>query len=150
MDEKPPEKPTLEIPKASETEILIGEIRSLRVGQETGFRQVNLSLDLMAGDIRRAHQRIDANDEELRALAGRQSSNSMRVREASQQNLEQDAELAKEKLAREALAAKVDTVLAIGTRFEKLIDRPLVKVLGFILLSAATTYAAAHGIQVKP
>lgn len=84
------------------------------------------------------------NDSESRAAR-----TSMRVEQGSKVDLEQAAALAAEKVAREELASKVDTLLAIGTKLEKLTNNPMLKVLVGMLLTAAVSWLASKGLAVK-
>jgi len=74
---------------------------------------------------------------------------SLRVDQASEVDLEQAAALAAEKVAREELAAKVDTLLAIGARLDKVTTNPMVKVLVGMLLTAAVSYLAGKGFALR-
>lgn len=78
------------------------------------------------------------------------------VRGLSNSDLEHASQLAQERAAREALAAKVDgltstqeTQLAILSRLDKVASNPLVKTLAAMVATALLTWLAAHGVQVK-
>lgn len=74
---------------------------------------------------------------------------SLRVEQASKVDLEQAAALAAEKVAREELAAKVDALLAIGTRLDRLTKNPIAKAIATIVGFALVSYAASKGISIR-
>ncbi len=155
-DDKPPEYTTKQLPKPTEAEILL---RELKVGQENGFRQVNGSLDLVAADVRRAHRRLDEVDEWRAAVDERASKNSLRVKENSQQDLEQDARLAQaiqrqEKLEKDAAEAKAaaEAVLTETRAQTKILTdlakNPWVIKVAKGLAIALLTYLATKGVHL--
>lgn len=130
---------------------------------ETGLGNINTRLDsqdivlakVVDGGIEtntrltRVEVRLDGAEQRVSDLEGRTVRNSMRVNQASEVDMEQAAALAAEKVAREELAAKVDTLLAIGTRLDRLTRNPIAKAIATVIGLAIISYAASHGISIK-
>lgn len=165
MSDDMPEQPkTAQLPAADPVQVLLLKMqRSI----ESGFVAVDHRLDRqestlakVANDgvetntrLARVEVRVEAAERSVGELEGRIGRTSTRVREASQVDMEQDAQLAQERAAREALAAKVDKLVGIGERLEKVTSNPTVKVLAGMLATAALTWLASHGgslLQAPP
>ncbi len=72
----------------------------------------------------------------------RLGNNSMRAKAESLHDVEQDTRL-------DTLGTKVDTLLAIGERLDKLAKNPVAKAIGGLIALAIVSYAAAHGITIN-
>jgi predicted nucleic acid-binding Zn-ribbon protein len=164
MSDKPEEKPTVELPAVPKWAV------ELTTSVKSGFLTVNARLDSQDTKLDKvvtegieANVRLDRIEvrmkdaergiEDLESRIGRTSE---RVRGVSESDLEQDAQLAQERAAREELAAKVDAIaktnetqLAILSRLDNVAKNPLVKTLAAMLLTALVTWLASHGIAVK-
>lgn len=160
-DSMPAQPKTTELPAADPVQVLLLKMqRSI----EKGFIAVDDRLDRQEATLRkvaddgvetntrlaRVEVRVEAAERSVGDLEGRIGRTSTRVREASQVDLAHDAQLAQERAAREELAAKVDKLLSIGERMEKVTKNPTVKVLGGMLATAALTWLASHGGSVLP
>lgn len=93
---------------------------------------------------------VSANTVDIAGLKdAKKASEAVRAK-LSSSDLAQDAQLAQEKAAREELAGKVDALLAIGQRIDKLADRPAAKAIGVLIVFLVGTYLAGRGIQLAP
>ncbi len=97
----------------------------------------------------RIEVRVDGAEQRVGELEGRIGRTSMRIQESSKVDLEQASALAQEKIAREELAVKVDTLLAIGERLDRLTKNPIAKAIATIIALALVSYAASKGIVIK-
>jgi hypothetical protein len=161
-NEMPTQPKTKELPAVDKQDILLAEMRRGFATVEGRLDSQDTKLDKVVTEGIEANVRLDRVEvrlgkvesrvEELESRTGR---NSSRVREASENDMAHDAQLAQERAARESLAAKVDsltktqdTQLSILVRLDRVASNPLVKTLGAMLLTAVITYLASHGITV--
>lgn len=119
-----------------------------------GFRVTNANIEVVSNDLTVVKDRLVIVERWKGEQDERASRMSTGVRGLSSANLEQDAQLAQERAAREALASKVQELtdsqavqLAILTRLDKVASNPTVKVLLFLAGTAATGYLATKGIS---
>jgi hypothetical protein len=156
MSDEMPEQPTTkELPAADPVQVLLIKIQR---SMEAGFNGVGDRLDRQDRVLERVSsegievntrvarievrlEKVEHGVEDLEARVGRAST---RVKQVSEQDLAQDAQLAQERAAREELAEKVDKLLGIGERLEKVTKNPTIKVLAGMLATAAITWLAAH------
>ena len=156
-----PEQPkTMQLPAADKNEILLAELKALVV---SGFNSVNAKVDrvetnlgIVSDDVRVTKDRLANAENRLSTLETRAQTTSEFARAASKTDLEQAAQLAQERAAREALATKLDelstsqaTQLAILGRLDRIAKNPIVKTLAAMLATAAITWLAAHGVHVQ-
>ena len=158
IDDKPPEKPTLEFEKPPAWAVAMSE----RMAQ--GFQKMDANISLVANDLGlvkdelRVHK--EASDQRFKTLEDRANSTSIRAKTMSEQDLAQDAQLAQERAAREALAAKVDAVAAemkeqtamltsLANKAGALLADPRVKAAGMVLWMAFTGWLASKGLVAK-
>lgn len=149
----PPEQPkTKELPAMTERALL----EDLRGVVKEGFRLTNANLEVVSNDLGVVKDRVTILETERARFSGG-------VKSLSTANAEQDAQLAQERAAREALAADVAVVkgdmasvkrdtemqTAILVRLDNIARNPLVKTLGAMLATALVTWLAAHGINIK-
>jgi hypothetical protein len=146
-DETLPGTPTVSIPKADPALILLTQIK---LSMDAGFTEVRSDLESVKNEGQRTNLRLTRQEVRMDDVEVRLGHNSLRAKAESSHDLEQDAQLVQERAAREALAAKVDTLLAIGERLDKLAKNPIAKVVGTILAFTLAGYAASHGITIKP
>ena len=157
---------TTELPAVPQwaAELVIG-VKALNASVTERFDSVDKRLTELAGSDKTLTDQMTDLDTEFRDMRTRQRSAeddirrlSMRTKDtnvnASKQDLEQAAQLAQEREAREALATKVDaltatqeTQLAILTRLDKIASNPLVKTIVTILGTALATWAASKGLK---
>jgi hypothetical protein len=137
---------------------------------EAGFRSMNANFELQAEAYETLNVRMGSiekwrakQDERLDRASLRVRKNDDAVRENSSADLEHQALLAKELIARQELALKVDTVMAkvenvitinqkqsvVIDKLGKIADSPLLKTLLVILTIAVMTYAANHGVHLE-
>lgn len=158
-DEKPPEKPTTQLPAVPEWAV------ELTRTTKDGFRQVRADLELVANDLSLVKERVTIietwrNDQDLRA-----SRNSNRVKElaeaTSHVDLTHDAKIAAEIVARQELErrvsethATVETIraetaqqTAILARLDRVASNPLVKTVATALGTAILTWLASKGLR---
>lgn len=109
----------------------------------------------------RIEVRVDGVERHVGDLEARVGRASHRVREQSQTDVEQSAQLAQERAAREALAADSAAVkhdvtelkqsqelqLAILTRLDKIAANPNLKIILAVLATAATAWLANKGLK---
>jgi hypothetical protein len=121
-----------------------------------GFRTTNANIELVTTDLGIVKDRLVI----VEAWKGEQDQRSSRtsagVRGLSLTDVEQAAQLAQERTAREELALKVDslhasqeTQMAILGRLDAVARNPLVKTMAAMLATAAITWMAAHGVTVR-
>jgi hypothetical protein len=143
-----PEQPkTTKLQAADPALVLLTQIKA---AMEAGFRETNANIDLVSGDLNTVKAEVRAIQTWKGEQEARASRHSLQAKAESSHDLEQDAQLAQERAAREALATKVDTLLAIGERLDKLAKHPVAKVVGTIIAVTLAGYAASHGIAIKP
>ncbi len=109
-----------------------------------GFRTTNANIEVISNDLSVVKDRVAILETERTKLSGG-------VRGLSTSNAEQDAQLAHERSAREALATKVDDIAAktdaqtkILEQLLKLTEKPVVKLLATAIGTAVLTWLAAH------
>jgi septal ring factor EnvC (AmiA/AmiB activator) len=146
-DEIPPQPKTAELPAADPIAILT---RTL----VTGLRDINATLDSVVHEGQRTNSRLTRIEERVDEVEGRIGRNSQRVQESSKVDLDHEAKLAAEIIARQELASKVDsltetqaTQLAILGRLDKVASNPTIKVLAGMLATALFTWLASHGVH---
>ncbi len=158
----PEQKPTKQLPRE---DILQAQLKQLLDRTAEGFAKV----DGLAGDVRNLTANVELVSSDLGVvkdrvtiLESRRNDDDARtsklsggVRGLSTSNAEQDAQLAQERMAREALAKEVADLkgsqalqLTILTRLDNITKNPLVKTLGAMLLTALVTWLATHGVKV--
>lgn len=164
MNEPPPLPKTTQLPAVPEWAIEL--TRSVK----SGFGAINSRLDAQEVSLERVVNegirtntrltRIEERVDELEMRIGRASN---RVREVSQTDLEQSAQLVQERTAREAITAKVDalaadiatlsatnsTQLAILSRLDRVTSNPMVKTVAAMIATALITWLTSHGIGVS-
>ena len=145
----PPEQPkTTELPAVVVPNDFIKELRS-------GFGRTEERLDRVVTESIRTNTRLTRIEERVDEVETRIGRNSNRVREVSAHDLSQEADISRGIVAHQELSAKVDalavtqdTQLAILGRLDKVASNPLVKTLGAMLITAAITWLAMHGVKV--
>ena len=125
------------------------ETHALLVELTKEVRGARADISLVSNDLGIVKDRLVIVETWKNDVDTRANRTSMRVEQASKVDLEQAAALAAEKVAREELATKVDTLLAIGTRLDKVTSNPMVKVLFGMLLTAAVSYLAGKGFHIQ-
>ncbi len=141
---EPPDQPkTAQLPAVPQWAV------ELTKSMKDGFRLTNANIEVVSSDLGVVKERVTILESERTKLSGG-------VRGLSTSNAEQDAQLAQERMAREALAKEVAdlkttnaTQLAILGRLDRVASNPLVKTLGAMLLTAVLTYLASHGVVVS-
>jgi hypothetical protein len=142
---EPPEQPTTKnLPAADPVQVLLLKLqRSL----EDGFRTTNANIDVVANDLSVVKSRVEILENERTKLSGG-------VRGLSSLNAEQDAQLAQERMAREAVAKEVQDLkdtnamqLAILSRLDKVASNPHIKIILAVLAAAAMSWAASKGLK---
>ena len=138
---------TTQLPPADPSAVLLIELKSL---VKSGQEEIRADLDVLKHEGQRTNTRLTRIEERVDEVEGRIGRNSARVRDVSQQDMAQDAQLAQERTAREELAAKVDKLLSIGEKLEKVTKNPTAQVLAGMLATAAITWLAAHNAAPPP
>ncbi len=123
---------------------------------DANFRTTNANIDTVTNELGVVKERLAVGEARINTLETERAKLSGGVRQLSSSNAEQDSQLAQERSAREALAAKVDVIgasqqvqLAIMERLDKVASNPTVKVLGGMLLTALVTWLASKGLVVR-
>ncbi len=115
----PAQTPTVQIPKADRTDILIQELKQLVISASKASDEradrFEQSLKNQAERLAQIHQWKENIDQRLK-------SNSMRAQSASQMDMDQIAQIAQERAAREELATKLDSVTTSVTAISTKID----------------------------
>lgn len=163
MNEPPPLPKTTQLPAVPDWAI------ELTRSMKHGFGAINARLDAQEVSLERVvnegirtNTRLSRIEERVDELEGRIGRTSTRVREVSQTDLEQGAQLVQERSAREAVAVKVDALaadlaqlaatntaqLAILARLDKVASNPMVKTIAAMALTALITWLTSHGIGV--
>jgi uncharacterized coiled-coil DUF342 family protein len=161
---------TKQIPKVevqgNTLDAILREVRAMRT--ENGERfdkleatvdKVETTVDTLVDDKREVRLELAGINKRIDRIEERADTSSLRARAESATNLEQDAELVKERAAREELAKKVDAVLektdaqtAMLARAEnaakKLWANPAVKALASALWLAFVYWLGSKGIKV--
>lgn len=139
---EPPAQPkTTQLPAVPEWAI------EMTRAMKEGFRTTNANIEIVASDLSVVKSRVDILETERTKLSGG-------VRGLSTSNAEQDAQLAMECAAREALAVEVRDIkrtneaqLAILSRLDKIASNPTVKLILFALGIVATGYLTSKGLK---
>jgi hypothetical protein len=157
MDDKPPEKPTVELAAPPAWAI------DLTTNMKAGFAAVNgrldtmeANLDLQGVTVRDVATRMTAVEQRQNAMDARQSNNSMAVKNESKSNLDQDAAIASIKVAVDDLVTKQDTQMAMLGRIEsagkQIIANPTVRKVASLAALALTiwlsTWISNHGVKL--
>lgn len=125
-------------------------LTQIKQSMDAGFTEVRSDLESVKNEGQRTNLRLTRQEVRMDDVEVRLSHNSMRAKAESSHDMEQDAQLVQERAAREELATKVDALLAIGERLDKLAKNPAAKAIGAIVTFALVAYAASHGITIKP
>ncbi len=147
-DDKPAEKPTVQLAAVPDWAI------ELTKSVKSGFDEVRRDLETVKAEGQRTNLRLTRQEVRMDDVETRLANNSIRAKSTTQQDMEQDAQLAQERAAREALAVKVDDIaktneaqLAILARLDKIASNPTVKLILFALGTIATGYLASKGLK---
>lgn len=160
-DDKPEAKQTKQLDKS---EIMQAQLTQVLARLGDGFGKVDtlvLDVSRLSTDVVRLTGTVDlvSNDlgivkDRVTILEAERTKLSGGVRGLSTSNAEQDAQLAQERAAREALATEVkalttmqETQLAILGRLDKVASNPVVKTVVTILGTAFATWAASKGLK---
>lgn len=175
MSDQPPEKPTTKLPSE---EIQVGllnklvdgvaglrnDVHDLRQETSSELKEVRADIGLVANDLKNTKEELrltkEAVDARFTKLEDRATSNSMRARQPSEQDLELQAKLAAEIQAREAVGKKVDDLgvqIEENTRLTreivatigKAVKNPIVRQVGISILSIIAGWLASKGIAIK-
>ena len=125
------------------------DTHSLLVELTKEVRGARADISLVSNDLGIVKDRLVIVESWKNDVDSRAARTSLRVEQSSKIDLEQAAALAAEKEAREALTVKVDTLLAIGTRLDKVTSNPTLKVIVGMLLTAFVTWLAGKGFHVQ-
>lgn len=147
---EPPDQPkTTQLPVVPQWAI------ELTAAMKDGLRELSADIKLVSNDLSIVKDRVGIieswkNDQDARAHRASDG-----VRQLSTTDAAHDAQLAQERMAREELAAKVDsltqtqaTQLAILGRLDAIAKNPLAKTVAAMLATALVTWLASHGVQV--
>lgn len=158
----PQEKKTVEVPQI---DIVKGMLEKLTDGVATGMNDLRLGqqetngkVDNLTGEVAKARTDISDATGRIARLEGRvddidtwKKNDSDRVKAlattTSQNDADHDAELAKERAAREALAADVATLLAIGNRLDGALKSNTAKQALAILIAVVGAYLTSKGLK---
>lgn len=146
--------------KISQSEIQLGLLNKL-VGTVNDIKSemqgVRADMGLVANDLGIVKDRVALLEKRADDSDKRADASSIRVKGQSQVDLETQAQLAQERMAREALAAKVEGIDAktdaqtkILEGLKKVADKPAVKLAFHALLTAFISWLAIrYGIHVQ-
>ncbi len=126
----------------------------LTKSMKEGFRQTNANIDLVSTDLSIVKDRVAIIESWKNDSETRMTRTSGRVTQASQVDMEQAAQLAQERAARESLAAEVASIKAetssqtlLLAQLLKLTEKPVVKLVATAIGSAALSWLAAKGYR---
>ena len=117
---------------------------------ETGFTDLRADTETLKNEGQRTNLRLTRLEMRQDDVETRLTRTSTRVKAESEHDMEQDTQLAQEMAAREALTAKVDTLVDIAGRLDRLFRHPVAKAVGSLLALALVTWLASHGVKVSP
>ncbi|HXG69976.1 MAG TPA: hypothetical protein VNJ04_05105 [Gemmatimonadaceae bacterium] len=150
-DDMPAQPTTKQIPAADPVQVLLLQLKS---SMDTGFRETNANIDLLSGDLTSVKAEVRAIQTWKGEQEARSTRTSHRVQQVSDADLEQSAQLAQERSAREALATKVgdldhkqDVQLALLKQLVKLTEKPVVKLVATAIGTAILGYLSARGLR---
>ena len=144
----PESRPTTQLPAVPQWAV------ELTQSMKEGFRLTNANIEIVSNDVGVLKDRVTIlesrrNDDDARA-----SKHSGGVRALSQTDLAHDAQLAQERLAREALASKVDKMATetsqqtlLLAQLLKLTEKPVVKLIATAIGTAVLTWLSARGLR---
>lgn len=157
MNERPPEKPTVELAKPPDWAIALSEkVATGFARQDDRLNNIERSVDIAVQDGKENNKRVTLLEVRFDELERRAATTSMRVKEPSSHDLEAKKALADEVDARKALADKVDALdaktdaqTAMLTKLtdgaSKLAANPIIRSIATMLGTAILTWLAAHG-----
>ncbi len=138
---------TKELPAADPVQIALADIAR-------EVRGTRADIALVANDVSVVKDRVAVVESRVLSLEDAKKTNSMRVQQSSVIDLEHEAKLAAEIVARTELAAKVDALgasqevqLAILGRLDKIATNPHIKLILAVLATAAMSWAASKGLK---
>ncbi len=154
---------TPEQPKTTQLPAVPAWAVDLTTTVKAGIAELRADVALVSNDLGVVKDRVAILESFRNDTEARATRTSAGVRSLSSTNAEQDAQLAQERAAREALAAKTDSVeakvdaltasqslqMTILTRLDAITQQPLVKTLAAMLATAAITWLASRGISIK-
>jgi hypothetical protein len=154
----PAQPATKQLPAVSHVEILLTQIQA---AMDAGFHTLRADVGLISNDLGIVKDRVGIIESWKNDVDARSTRTSSRVRQASEQDMAHEAQLAQERAAREALATEVADLKSVNAKqtlmlatITGLLDKPLVKRLGMavgaLLLAALTTatgYLARGNVQ---
>jgi hypothetical protein len=158
-DDMPAQPKTLQLPAADKNEILLAELKVLMVSGfkdlDTKVDRLEANLELQGGEIGLVKKEVALIFEWKGDVEQRLKNNSTRAQSAHGIDMEQSAQLAQERSAREELATKVDAlttaivdiVVPILKRIDALTKNPLVKVIVVLATAVIGSYAASRGLK---
>lgn len=168
--EMAPQPPTVTLPKPSEADIRHQELKglisssigALDVKVAAGFQRVDANLKAVANDVTVTKGRVHGLESRVGSLEDRASRTSMSIGRQSDSNLEQEARIAAEIVARTTLGEDVVLVktdvtdlkasnvvqLQILQRLDTVFKHKAVKLLLLALGVAATSYLASKGVHI--
>lgn len=126
----------------------------LTQAMKEGFKLTNANIEIVSNDVGVLKDRVAIIESWKNDSESRMTRTSGRVQQASQVDLEQAAQLAQERAAREALASEVAAIKAetstqtlLLSQLLKLTEKPVVKLVLTAVGSAVLSWAAAKGIR---
>jgi len=151
MADQPPEYKTKDLPKASPEMVAIANLSN---EVKSGFRLLAADMELMKDGLDVTKREVAAIQKWKGLQEDRMSRNSMRASQQTEQDMEQAAQLAQEKAAREELASKFEELatdqklqLAILSRLDKVASNPVMKVTIAIVAGIVTSWLANRGLK---
>lgn len=158
----PTQPVTRDLPAADKTALQFAELRMLLINGfkvqddkiESRFVQLEANFELKGEQIQGIQLQVGELVTWKTLVTDRLKTNSIRAQVTSSVDLDHEAKIAEEIVAREALAAKVDDLsssnavqLAILTRLDRVFSNTSVKVILTVIATAATTWLASKGLK---
>lgn len=113
---------------------------------EGGFAKVHADIELVSNDLGIVKDRVVILEKWKIEADGRTTAHSIKVRSISESDLTQNAELAKERAAREELSKRVDELLSIARELRAIAANPMVRRVAYAAGSAVLFYLASKGL----
>lgn len=148
--EKPPEKPTVEIPKVPDWAIALTEKVTQGFAKvEERFDRIEPTVETLVEDSKTSNLRMTRLEVRMDQQEERAKTQSLRVRGVSETDLKHDAAIADILTKVEAIAAKPDAADVVIAEMKEMAKRPAVQKLGAALVPVLLTAIGLLGLKLQ-
>lgn len=145
-DQKPPEKPTVEIQRPPDWAIALSEKVSIGLDKlEAKVDNLTDSVDVLQHDAKDTRLRLGRMERELDEVKDRQTKNSMRAQQGTDADMAHEAAIAALVVDVAALKETQAKQLAILEHLNRVAANPMVRRVAYAVGSALLAYLAAKG-----